>query len=241
MNKFLSGAKQIIVSSENLIRDSKVLQQFKEKCRVIPFGIDANYLKATPAQEELKIKIQKKFGENNILFIGRLVKYKGLNHLISAMTEVSGNLLIIGGGPERLPLEKLVAQLGLSDKVHFIGFVPEEEIGAYCLASKAMALTSINESEAFGMSLLDGLAMGLPLLTTSLPTGVNIVNIDGQTGYQVPVGDVKAISRQLNTLLKDDSLRARLGASGKLHFQKNFQLTTMVQAHMDLYRKILAK
>jgi len=239
LEKFLRGSRKIIVSSKNLISSSPLLIVFRDKCRVIPFGIDTDHFQATSENQTLSLSLKGKYGEKIVLFVGRLVKYKGLQHLIPAMGGVDGHLLIVGDGPERSALESLSRKKDLTSKVHFLGHVPQEDLAAYYQASQAVALTSINESEAFGMTLLDGLAFGKPLLTTDLSTGVADVNLDGVTGFRVPVGNTDAMTRALRKLLENPALRAEMGENSLKHFRDHFNYEKMIASHLELYREVV--
>jgi glycosyltransferase involved in cell wall biosynthesis len=241
MRRFLKGAAKILVSSEALIETSPVLRDFKEKCVVIPFAVDETNLALNGSRTVLKDKIIDQHGPKIILFVGRLVRYKGLPYLIEAMKQVDGKLVIVGTGPESEILKRYVQSESLSDKVKFEGYVKQNDLGAYYHAAKAVALTSLDASEAFGVCLIEALACGVPLVTTRLTTGVSSVNVDGVTGLQVPVGDVNAIAAGLNRILDDKSLRETFSENARAHFQKNFGLERMAQDHLNVYREVLGR
>jgi glycosyltransferase involved in cell wall biosynthesis len=239
LKKFLAGSSKIIVSSENLIHSSPVLQEFKSKCMVIPFGIDTSHLELNDVQNAKVKDMKSRFKSGLVLFVGRLVKYKGLDILMRALADTDAHLMVVGQGPERLALEKLASDLELSDRVHFAGYVPQQDLGIYYHACDVFALTSVDDSEAFGLSLLDALACGKPLITSILPTGISQINRDRETGFQVPVGDSAEIASRINLLLSDVRVREEMGLQGKLHFKNSFSLKHMIDSHVELYSEIL--
>jgi glycosyltransferase involved in cell wall biosynthesis len=239
LRKFLSKSRKIIVSSENLINSSPILRDFKSKCQVIPFGTDTSHLELSDFKFSRVKEMRLKYKNGFVLFVGRLVKYKGLDVLIKSIAETNADLVIVGRGQERKALEKLVNQLGITEKVHFAGFVPQEDLGIYYHACDVFALTSIDESEAFGLSLLDALACGKPLITSELSTGISQINIHGVTGFHVSVGDSKAIGQKINLLLSDNKMREEMGRNGQIHFKKSFSLGQMINSHLLLYKEIL--
>jgi glycosyltransferase involved in cell wall biosynthesis len=239
MLKFLKRSKGIVVTSKELLETSNVLGEVADKCTVIPLGLATAHLEKNETRIKLADDLRRKWGNRIALFVGRLVPYKGLADLVSAMKSVDGSLIIVGQGPERALLQRQIAELNLGSKVHLAGYIPDETVGAYYQAAQVVALTSRNESEAFGMCLLEGLACGKPLLTTNLKTGVKSVNIDGVTGLHVPVGDVGAISKSLSRLLEDEALQKKLGEAGHRHFLTNYQRSAVVQAHVRFYEKAL--
>ncbi len=238
LRSFLNRAKRVIVTSKALQSSSPVLRNFRE-CDVIPLGLDPSYLAPNQEREALCARLRAEHGEKIALFVGRLVPYKGLGDLIEAMERVEGKLVIVGQGPERERLEKLVKDNDLERKVSFAGYVPEDQIGAYYHACDVVTLTSTNTSEAFGMCLLEGQACKKALLTTRLPTGVAMVNLADVTGVQAEVGDILGIAESLNRVLGDRELSRKLGEAGYAHFKKNFERDVVVDTHMNLYRGVL--
>ncbi|HEX4923973.1 MAG TPA: glycosyltransferase [Bdellovibrionales bacterium] len=239
MRGFLRGARRVIATSQALIESSPVLSEFASQTTVIPLGLEPSHLKLTERTQAEARALRAKHGDKIVLFVGRLVPYKGLSDLIAAMRQVDGKLLIVGQGPERERLAGLIRDGNLQQKAELCGFIPDENIGAYYHASQIVALTSTNTSEAFGMCLLEGQACGKPLLTTRLPTGVATVNVENETGLHVDVGDVNGIAAALSRLLADESLRARLGENGMRHFQRHFDRKAVVHSHLQVYRDAL--
>ncbi|MBK9295051.1 MAG: glycosyltransferase [Oligoflexia bacterium] len=239
LDKFLKNAKKIIASSQELIESSEILKKFKNNCEVIPFGIDTSLFEIN--QNENLVQMHKEFGENIVLFVGRLVKYKNLNILIQSMKTVDGKLIIIGTGPELNKLKKLTTKLKLQNKVIFKGYIQDKFLPTYYKAAKLVALTSTNQSEAFGMCLIEALSNAKPLVTTKLNTGVSFVNQDGITGLHVPVGDISATANAINKLLNSPELYKKMSEAALSHFKNNFTLDKMVARHIQLYKDVLCK
>jgi glycosyltransferase involved in cell wall biosynthesis len=240
MIRFLKRASRVIVTSKELLESSPVLREVSDRCQVIPLGISTAHLEQNEERTLLSKELQNRFGERIVLFVGRLVPYKGLDDLILAMKSVTGHLLIVGQGPQKKFLEDLVSSNNLADKVTLAGYVPDEKIGAYYHAAQMVALTSRDESEALGMCLIEGLSCSKPLLTTRLRTGVLSVNLENETGLHVNVGDRTEIARKLGMILDDPQLAARLGAAGLKHFKKSFERSAVVNAHLKLYEQVLS-
>lgn len=239
LRSFLKNAQRVIVTSKALEASSPVLREYGSQCDVIPLGLDSTYLDPNDAREKLRADLHSKYGNKIVLFVGRLVPYKGLGDLIRAMERVDGTLLIVGQGPERAKLDAQIGESNLKEKVKLMGFIPDEEIGAYYRAAEVVALTSTNTSEAFGMCLLEGQACKKALLTTRLPTGVATVNVEEKTGLLAEVGDSAGIAEGLNRILGDAEFSKRLGEAGYEHFRKNFDRRVVVNSHLNLYRDVL--
>ena len=226
----LKYASKIIATSEQSLEHSPYLQKHRNKCVVVPLGIQKN--SSTLETESMP-------AEKIVLFVGRLVQYKGLQDLIRAMTLVDGKLLVAGTGPLLKELQDLTTSLGIRNKVIFLGAVSGEELENYYRKARVVALTSLDEREAFGMVLVEALSFGRPLLTTKIPSGVQFVNRDGVTGFQVEVGDVKAIARSITRLLTDQELWLKFSKQARQHFNDNFEISNVARAYRKIYDEVL--
>jgi rhamnosyl/mannosyltransferase len=94
--------------------------------------------------------------------------------------------------------------------------------------------------EAFGLVQLEAMACGKPVVCTQLGNGVNLVNVHGETGLAVPVGDPVVLGATLERLLQDTALRARLGQQALVHARDRYSLEAMTTAHLKLYRSLLS-
>ncbi len=238
----LARSRRIVVPTENHIRYSEVLPAFADKCTVVPFGIArARYLMTTASRA--RARDLRSLHGRFVLFVGRLVYYKGLPQLIESMRDVDaklGKLVIVGDGPLRREIEAKVESLHLHDRVTLAGAVPSAELNAYLEACQLLVLPSISRSEGFGMTQLEGMLFGKPLVTTRLPSGVQLVNVDGQTGLQVPPLDTRALAGALTRLLSDNALRVSMGAAALERVESRFSLGQMIRGYREAYRQALA-
>lgn len=233
----LRRSSAIITTSPNYLRTSPVLAQHQERCHVIPLGIPTE--KFDRCDPKIAAKIRQQYGDRLIVSVGRLVYYKGFEHLIRAMPGVNGNLLIIGEGPLGEPLSELARELGVGDRVHFMGKISHDLLAACYHAAKVFVLASILRSEAFGIAQVEAMAAGLPVVNTQLDSGVPFVSVHEQTGLTVPPGDPSALAKAVNRLLDNPDLRASLGAAGVLRAQQEFRLDAMVSRTMSLYEHVM--
>src|SRR5262249_26291664 len=158
----------------------------RSKCVVIPFGIDLDRLKATPQATARVAEIVAAHPGPRLLFIGRLVPYKGVDVLVDAMASVpNATTLILGDGPLRGDLETRAAASGVSGRVRFLGALPDSEVVAHLHACDTFVLPSVTRQETFGVAQLEAMACGRPVVSTNLETGVPWVNQDGVTGLVV--------------------------------------------------------
>ena len=163
-----------------------------------------------------------------MLFVGRLVYYKGLEVLLDAMSRCGGSLVIVGEGPLEGALRSLVAGKGLGERVLFAGRVADADLPAFYQACDVFVLPSIARTEAFGVVQIEAMAAGRPVVSTNLPTGVPWVNQDGVSGLVVPPGDAAALGDALHRLLEDVALRQRLGEGALRRAQTMFSRERMV-------------
>ena len=231
----LKKAAAIIVSSPNYIDGSDVLRDFRSRCRVIPFGISVDYFNQYDLSEVRSI--QQRYGPRIVLGVGRMVYYKGFEHLVRAMALVDGHLLIIGDGPLREYLSRLARDLGLSDRVTLLSQV--EDIRPYYHAADVFALSSVMRSEAFGIVQLEAMACGKPVINTQLDSGVTFVSPHGVSGLTVPPADSVALGQAIDQLLNRLDRQNELGVGGRKRVTNNFTVEAMVQSTFDLYQEVM--
>jgi rhamnosyl/mannosyltransferase len=174
-----------------------------------------------------------------LLFVGRLVYYKGLHVLLEAAREWPGMIVIAGDGPLEPTLRAQAAALGLGDRVQFAGRVPDEELPAYYQACDAFVLPSIARTEAFGVVQVEAMAAGLPVVSTRLPTGVPWVNQDGVSGIVVTPDDASALGEALGRLGRDRDLRERLAAGARQRAEALFSRDRMVRIFRDVVEAVV--
>jgi len=233
LDRLLPLARRIIVGSPGL-RSSPVLQPYRHRCEVIPYGIDPRRFRETSAVRQQAQRIRQQFGSPLVLFVGRLVYYKGLPTLLEAAAQIRARVLIIGTGPEEPILRQRAAQLRLDEKVTFLGSVSEAELPAYYHACDVFTLPSTGSAEAFGLVQLEAMVCGKPVVSTNLPE-VSFVNRHGETGLIVPPQDAVRLAEALNQLLEDPGLRANWGRNGRERVRTCFSKEQMVQRTLALY------
>jgi rhamnosyl/mannosyltransferase len=231
----LRRSAAIVAASANYQHSSPVLARYQDRCHVIPYGIAVDQFQ--DFDSAVVARIRKQYGERLVLAVGRLVYYKGFEYLVRAMTQVNGNLLIVGDGPLRGKLQDLTTQLGLGEKVHFAGNVPGD-LTPYYHAADLFALPSIARSEAFGIVQIEAMAAAKPVVNTQLDSGVPYVSLDQRTGLTVPPADPDALAAALNRLLDQPDLRWRLGQAARARAYQEFSLETMTSRMMALYEQV---
>jgi rhamnosyl/mannosyltransferase len=238
--RLLARADRITVSSPNYIRSSTYLQPLAHKCVVIPHGADLSRFAATAEVQRRAQELRQRYGPPLILFVGLLRYYKGLSFLIQAMPQIPGRLLVVGEGPQGQEWRELSQQLGLEEKVIFLGRVSDEDLVALYHACDVFVLPAIHRSESWGAVQVEAMACGKPVVCTELGTGTSFVNLHGQTGLVVPPRDAAALAQAIGTLLEDEPLRQQMGQRARERAEKEFSFTTMVKRLVDLYKDVLS-
>lgn len=242
MKRFLRRADKIIVATKGHIDGSEYLKPYRSKCEVIPYGLDIEDYEDIedfrPILSDLLVSKQNK----KVLFTGRLVYYKGVEVLINAFEKVIGcELFIVGRGSLETELKSRVEELGLSDKVHFMGNLSFDELKYAFADCDIFVLPSVANSEAFGIVQMEAMVYGKPVINTSLPTGVPHVSLDGQTGITVPPNDVLALAGAIQKLADDDDLRGKFGQNAYIRTREKFSMQKMLDDIYKLYEGLLGK
>ncbi|WP_082705839.1 glycosyltransferase family 4 protein [Aneurinibacillus thermoaerophilus] len=240
LKRFLEKVDTIIATSPNMVEASPYLKEHKDKCRVIPLGIDVKEWEKTDKLFENVKKVREEVAiKPIILFVGRLVYYKGVEYLIEAMTEINASLFLVGEGPLKPLLQKRAEELGITEKINFLGGASKEQLVTYLHACDIFVLPSVERSEAFGIVQLEAMACGKPIVSTNLTTGVPFVNQDGKTGIVVPPKDIKSLTQALTFLIENESVRKQYGERGKERVYEHFTREKMVQSVYTLYQELL--
>jgi glycosyltransferase involved in cell wall biosynthesis len=235
----LRRASRIIVSSPSLANQAAALREFRDKCVVIPFGLDAARLEPAPDTAPEAEAVRQRHRGPLILFVGRMVDYKGVDVLLRALVGVEATTLLVGNGPRRAALEELAADLGLSQQAVFLGDVDDRRMSALYQACDLFVLPSVTRAEAFGLVQLEAMAAGKPVVSTSVPTGVPWVNQHGRTGLVVRPGDVPSLRDAIVRLLRDPDLRSRMGRDGRARVATEFTIARMVAQTTAVYEQVL--
>ena len=237
----LRRADAIIATTPPYADASPSLQAWKSKVEVIPLGITP--IDNRGAADKARA-LRERFGGRKIVFsLGRMTYYKGFDVLIDAARLLPADaVVVVGGGGELLQTYRdRVAAEGLAGRIEFVGRIPDEDIPGYFEAASVFCLSSIVRAEAYGVVLLEAMAMGKPIVTTDIPgSGVPWVNQHEVTGLNVPVSDGRAMAAALTRILQDDALAARFGAAGKERFLTQLTAESMVSRTLSLYRRLLA-
>ena len=241
MSWMLKRTDKIFVASEAIIAQSKYIGKFKDKIEIVPFGISIeNYEKGV----KTPILTEKLNDKNNLklLFVGRLVSYKGVSVLLDALAKTVGvELFIVGSGELENDLVQQTESLGLNDKVHFLGTVETDELKSAFSDCDIFVLPSVTRAECFGLVQLEAMVYGKPVINTSLPTAVPEVSLDGITGLTVKPGDSEGLAEAINKLVSDKAFREECGRAAKKRCEEQYSLDVMQERIRSSYKELLKK
>ena len=196
LERFLDSADLIMASSPNLIEHSEFLAPRAEKCRHVDYGLRVDRFAGDPETDERAGQLRALHGGRKlVLFVGRLVYYKGVDRLVRAMKHVDADLVIVGTGPLESELREIAVAYGVAHRITFLPQQDELSLAAWYRAADVLALPSVARSEAFGLVQIEAHAAGTPAVSTDLTTSVPYANLDGVTGLVVPVGSVEQTRR----------------------------------------------
>jgi len=239
-DRLLRKAVRIIATSPNQARFSGILKRFESQVEILPLMVPDDWGTATAEEEEEALEIRSEFGTRLVLFVGRLVAYKGLSSLISAVPDVPGaSFLIVGDGPLEEDLRKQAGRIGVSGRVHFLGRV--RNLKPYYLACDMLVLPSVTAVEMFGLVQLEAMSFGKPVVTSDLKTGVTYANLDGETGLTFPAGNSAKLAEALNRLLSDDLLRERMGRYAGERVKREFRSSVVGEKFVRLITDLCGK
>ena len=232
MRLFLDHVGKIVATSDNYFAASKELKRFARKVEVIPLGITEESFPDVKEHEVEKLRDQ--IGCGFFLFVGVLRYYKGLHVLIDAIKGTTLQCVIAGAGPIEDELKRYASDYGLTN-ITFLGRVSDETKMSLMRLCRAVVLPSHLRSEAFGVTLLEGAMSAKPLISTEIGTGTSYVNIDGETGFVVPPGDVNRLRDSMCYLDRDKALAERMGKAARARYEAHFTGEKMGEKYASLY------
>ncbi|MEO0072824.1 MAG: glycosyltransferase family 4 protein [candidate division WOR-3 bacterium] len=199
-----------------------------EKISVIPPGIDL-----TRYKPDLSLKTEKL-----ILHVGRLKRYKSIEHLLYATKELSKKrddfqVVIVGTGDDETRLKKLTMNLGIQRLVNFTGYVSEEEKLRYY--QKATVLVENSIKEGWGMIVIEANACGTPVIAARSP-GLTDAVCEGVSGYLYEYGNICELTEKLELLLDNETLNRQLG-SNAITWAQRFSWDNAAQAMEKLIKE----
>lgn len=209
---------------------------------VVPFGVDTSLFRPglNPRQKNGRLVIgtvktlAPKYG------IDTLIRGFELALRDPAFRARDPELRLVGGGRARRDYERLTAELGLEDRIRFYGEIRHAEVPAMLSGFDIYAAISRDDSESFGVAVIEASACGLPVLVSDAG-GLPEVVEDEVTGIIVPRSDPRAVARALLRLAADPALRQAFGAAGRERVKRLYEWSGCVDEMLAIYAQIIGR
>lgn len=231
----LRRAAAVVAGSASLAERSPSLRRYSPTVQVIRHAVDVERLRPGAVSPDRRAALRARYGEPLVIAVGRLVYYKGYEHLIEAVRGLDASLVIVGGGPLEAELRDLAAS---APRVHLTGRLPEEELIAHLAAADCFALSSTSRAESFGIATVEAQAMGLPAVVTDVGTGTVEAIEPGASGLVVPPKDPGALRDALRTLLEDPGRRRSMGEVARRRAVERHALKDRAAEWQRLYAEL---
>lgn len=216
-----------------------------EKIVVIPNGVDLSLCVTGDADCGLGFRESLGVLEDVVLVgtLSRLTVEKGVGALIAAVSELAAyrlphnayRVVVAGDGPLRGALEQQAKDMGVADKIIFLGFLPEEEKLAYLSALDIFVFPSV--AEGFGIALIEAMAAGCCCLTSNLPV---LAEVGGKAVVVFRTSAAEDLAKHLAGLISDAGRRDALGESARARVEKEFTLEKFWERYEQLYENLNA-
>lgn len=201
---------------------------------VIPNAVDAERFHPGVSGAAIRERHGLSPEDRVVLFVGRLVRHKGIEYVLQSLQRVDAHLLIAGEGEYAPQLRTLAGELGLQGRAVFAGRISEADKPAYFAACDLLVLPSVSRLEAFGIAALEAMASGKPVVVSNVP-GVREVIVDGEEGRLVEPMDTRSLAYRLEELLSDPSERERMGRRGRETVERHFTIRSVVNDLEHVY------
>ena len=220
--KILFLSDKIIATSQIYLENSVPLKNFLYKTIIIPNTINENKFLSVEEEEQKIEKIRQKFDNKKILFfVGRHVRYKGIEHLIEIEKLVKDDCVFVIAGQGELTSR--LKKRAKNSRIHFVGWLSNEDLMLYMKASSVFVFPSINRSEAFGVALAEALYCGLPAVCFDIVgSGVTWVNKHNFSGLVVENHNVSEFAKAVSKLLQNNALQETMSKNASIRIKENF-------------------
>lgn len=211
-----------------------------DQVEVVPLGLDLGKFRQTRAATGgVRASLGLTPGTPLLGSVGRLVPIKDHSTLLRAMALVetgsqAAHLVLVGDGEERPALTRLAGELGVSARVHFLGWRSDLET----ILSELDVVVCSSRNEGTPVAVIEAMAAGVPVLSTDVGGVADLVS-HGETGWLVPPGDPASMARAVELLVSDQILRGRLAAAGRAVALERYDVARLIPRMEALYTDLI--
>ncbi len=225
-----------LVAVSNYVKKAMVDETYvwESKITVINNGVDAEKIFS------LKKEVPKNTSPVKIIYVGRIIKVKGLQKLVDALGKISNKnfiLQIIGEGEFKTELEKLVNLTSFKDKVKFLGLVGHNQVLEELIKADLFVLPTLR-IEGFPMTIVEAMFAGLPTVVSDIGGNSDAV-VDGVTGYLVKPGNINELSEKIADLLDHPEKRCQWGENARKKAQNEFTIEKMLDKYEEVFKGLI--
>lgn len=228
----IKRSSSIIAPTHVHLDDSDFSKYFSGKKCVLPFILNS---KTDPSEYKLDEE-----GRKIIFSCGRLIYYKGFDILISAAKKINSDAVIhiSGIGSLKNALEEKIINSKLSAKVKLLGKLSDEDLKKEYQNCYLYCFPSIERGEMLGMVQYEALSYGKPIISTNIPrSGAPTLNVEGVSGFHVPIKDSDSLAEKINLVLENEDLYKSL-CRGAVKLSEEYNDTKIIKKYVDFFKNL---
>ncbi|MCP4135315.1 MAG: glycosyltransferase family 4 protein [bacterium] len=228
----LNTATRLVAQSSNTRDNTIKYYKPKQEVAIIPLAF---HPPKPPKKKRKDLNINK--NDYILITIGRLVKRKAIDVLINALAEIKNEkikLLVLGDGPEQEPLSQLSSDLGIKDRVQFLGYVDEDD--KYNYLANANLFTLVSMHEGFGIVYMEGMYFGLPVICSDHGGQTDFLR-EEENALLISVGDIQACKAAIEKMYTDKKLYKKCSENNK-NKVKDFYAEAVADEYIKVFKEI---
>jgi len=236
IRRLLQRADRVVGQSRNTIENVHTYYDTSLDVTLIPLGI------RRPVEGAIAARADYGFNDDQVLLVtvGRLIARKAVDQLISILKDTGRpdvHLVIIGSGPQEQALRQKASELGLAERVHFLGHTDERD--KFRLLQMSDIFVSTSQHEGFGLVFLEAMASGLPVICYGYGGQTDFL-IDGVTGHLVPLNDTAAFAECCRRLISDRDASRRISTQNRMRVEELF-IDNCAKQYEQLFEELISK
>lgn len=237
-NKAMKRADLILATSPNYIHPSSPIYKYKEKIKVVQNGVITSDFDLKDGDDKRIKDIRHRYHDKPlVIFVGRHIPYKGIEHLIEAEKYIRQDchIVITGNGPVTDQLKKSTS----SSRISFTGRLSNDDLRCHVHAATIFAFPSNTKAEAFGLALAEAMyCYCVPVVFHLEGSGVNWVSLKDETGKEISLGDIKSFANAIDQLLTDKNMLKKYAQNSHDRVNTLFTDRMAVKKMNEIYNNI---